>query len=112
MKPSVPMHALAVACHLALITGLLYFGDGRLALLFGLLLLLPLPGLLRGNARTHAWSSMMISFYCAAFASNAYSSAGDARTLWFVFATLAALEFTANMLFVRFLARERRIAAT
>lgn len=111
MKPSVPMHALAAACHLALTAGLLHFGEGRLALLFGLLLFLPLPGLLRGRERTHAWNSMMISFYCAAFASNAYSSGADARTLWFVLAALAALEFTANLLFVRLRARERRVAA-
>lgn len=106
MKLSVPMHALAAACHLALIAALLHFGDGRLALLFGVLLFLPLPGLLRGRERTHAWNSMMISFYCAAFASNAYSSAADARTLWFVLATLAALEFAASVLYVRFRARE------
>lgn len=99
------MQALTLACHLALIIGLLWIG-GRLALLFGLLLFLPLPGLLRGRERTHAWLSMLIAFYCAALASNAYSSS-TGHTLWFVLATLAALEFAAAVLYVRFRARER-----
>ncbi|AXQ28615.1 DUF2069 domain-containing protein [Solimonas sp. K1W22B-7] len=110
MKLSPLMHALAVACHLALISGLLIFCSGRLALLFGFLLFLPLPGLLRGKERTHAWTSMLISFYCAALASNAYSSS-HGRALWFVLASLAALEFAATVLYVRFRAREKIAAA-
>lgn len=109
MKLSVPMQALTLACHLALITGLLWIG-GRLSIVFGLLLFLPLPGLLRGKERTHAWLSMLIAFYCAALASNAYSSASGSA-LWFVLATLAALEFAAAVLYVRFRARERPAVA-
>ena len=109
LKLSVPMQALTLACHLALIGGLIYVG-GRLGVLFGLLLFLPLPGLLRGHERTHAWLSMLIAFYCAALASNAYSSS-TGHTLWFVLASLAAVEFAAAVLYVRFRARERQASA-
>ncbi|HSW11723.1 MAG TPA: DUF2069 domain-containing protein [Solimonas sp.] len=103
-------HAIAVAAHLTLIAGLLWSSRSTLGMMLALLLFLPLPGLLRGNARTHAWVSMLIAFYCAGLLSNAYSSAAG-RGLSFGLAAVAAIEFCAVMMYVRFDARERRAAA-
>lgn len=103
-------HAIAVAAHLGLIIGLIWSSRSMLGLALALLLFLPLPGLLRGRERTHAWASMLIAFYCAALLSNAYAQA-EGRALNFVLAALAAIEFCAVMIYVRWRAHERRALA-
>lgn len=112
MKPLSPaLRAVALATHLALIIGLLAFSRGKLGALFAMLLLLPLPGLLKGSERTHAGLSMLIAFYCAALLSNAYSGTA-LRGANLVLAGIAAVEFAALVLFVRFRARERQTTST
>jgi len=103
-------HAIAVAAHLGLIIGLIWTSRSTLGLLLALLLFLPLPGLLRGRERTHAWVSMLLAFYCAGLLSNAYVQT-QGRALSFVLAALAAIEFCAAMIYVRWRAHERRAAA-
>lgn len=103
-------HAIAVAAHLGLVAGLIASSRSLLGLLLALLLFLPLPGLLRGHERTHAATSMLIAFYCAGLLSNAYVQS-EGRALSFVLAAVAAVEFCAVMMYVRWRAHERRAAA-
>ena len=91
----------ALAMHLALIWG----SQSSLGLIGAFGLFLPLPGLLRGRERTHAWASMLLSFYCAALLSNAYTEPVH-RGFSITLATLAAVEFSALVLYVRLRARE------
>lgn len=67
--------------------------------LYALPLLLPLPGLWRGRPYTYAWSSMLIVFYVAGLLVAAKSGGG---AQWLAPATLAAVEFCALVLYVRF----------
>lgn len=111
MKPLSPyLRAVALAAHLSLIIGLLYFSRSTLGLVLALLLFLPLPGLLRGDERTHAGASMLIAFYCGGLLSNGYVEAGI-RAESFALAAAAAIEFAALVLYVRFRARERLAVA-
>jgi uncharacterized membrane protein len=70
-------------------------------------LLLPLPGLFRGNPYTHAWTSLLALFYVLLSMTEVLSNprervpAGAA-----LFASL--LLFAGCVLYVRFRARERR----
>lgn len=100
-------HALALTLHVGLIIGLTAASRSPLGLLFALLLFLPLPGLLRGLPRTHAWASMMLAFYCAGLLSNVYDEPAR-RGIMLLLAVMAALEFAALVLYVRFGARERQ----
>ena len=68
--------------------------------LFALPLLAPLPGLWRGRAYTHAWSSLLIVFYAAGFLVEAKSRPDSAP--WLVLSFVAAAEFVALVLYVRF----------
>jgi uncharacterized membrane protein len=96
----------ALIAHLALIVGLLAFSRSDLGRGFALLLFLPLWGLVRGAPRTHAWASMMLAFYCAMLLSNGYAEPPQ-RGLMFGLAAVAALEFSALVLYVRLRAREQ-----
>jgi uncharacterized membrane protein len=89
---------LALGAHVALLVAL-----PALAQLTGALcalpLLVPLPGLVRGRPYTYAWASMLVVFYAAGLLVAAKSGAGPQ---WLALAILAALEFCALVLFVRF----------
>ena len=78
--------------------------------LLALPLLLPLPGLWRGKAYTYAWCSMLIVFYIGALLAEAWANA-EGATRAFAMASLAAVEFLALVLYVRFAAVDRRRAA-
>jgi len=73
-------------------------------------LLLPLPGLWRGKPYTHAWCSMLIVFYVGGFMAEAWANP-ESATRAFALASLAAAEFIALVLYVRFAAVDRRRAA-
>ena len=91
---------LALCMHFALLAALP--AVGRLpGLLIALPLLLPLPGLWRGRPYTHAWASMLIVFYAAAFVAEAWSQP-ERRAVAIALAALAAVEFAALILYVRF----------
>ena len=102
--------ALALAAHLALIIVLLHRGGSLLTLLGALLLLLPLPGLLRGREYTHSWASMLVAFYCALWLAEGWADPAQ-QTLAFAIAGLAALDFVGLVLFVRLRGRERLASA-
>lgn len=97
------VRALVLLTHFALSLLLITTG-GKVALLAGLLLFWPLPGLLRGRAYTHAWASMLLAIYCALLLADGYSRP-QLQHWSFGLALLAALEFVALMLYVRFSAR-------
>jgi uncharacterized membrane protein len=97
-------HAVMLALHLSLITGLLLAAQSRLGVAAALLLFLPLPGLLRGRAYTAAWASMGLAFYSALLLAEGYANPAQ-RTLAFALASLAAADFVALILFVRITSR-------
>ncbi len=100
-------HAVMLALHLALITSLMLAAQSLLGIIAALLLLLPLPGLLRGRAYTAAWASMGLTFYCALLLAEGYANPAQ-QTPAFALATLAAADFVALILFVRISARSSR----
>lgn len=97
---------LAVVSHLLLIAGMALRAGFSPALLLAAPLLLPLPGILRGRTYTCAWASMLLCFYAAGYLAAGYA---DPAQKWacFALASLAALDFTGLVLYVRLLARER-----
>lgn len=78
--------------------------------LLALPLLLPLPGLWRGQQYTYAWCSMLVVFYIGGFLMEAWANPEIARTA-VALAILAAVEFCALLLYVRFAAVDARRAA-
>ena len=102
---SVYLRALALAAHLALIVVLPILVPTRLGLTSALLLCLPLWGLVRGSLYTGKWASMLLVFYCALLLAGGYADPAQRRLL-FGLATLAAVDFSALVLYVRFASRE------
>lgn len=96
----------ALVAHLALIGALLHFGGSLLSILAALVLLVPLPGMLRGREYTHAWASMMVAFYCALWLAEGWANPAQ-QGLAFSIAGLAALDFAGLVLYVRLRGRER-----
>ncbi len=92
MKPlSLYARLTALVMHLALIVALIWGSQSSLGLIGAFGLFLPLPGLLRGRERTHAWASMLLVGYCALLLANGYvmyraesalAAGGDAEALW------------------------------
>lgn len=100
------MRLLASSMHVLLIVLVTLRGDFGKGSLLALPLFLPLAGILRGRRYTYSWASMMLAFYAAGYLSVGYA---EPQNKWVAFgiATVAALDFVALVLYVRFLARER-----
>ncbi len=100
------MRLLASGTHLALLVLVTLDGEFGTGSLLALPLVLPLPGILRGRRYTYSWACMMLAFYAAGYLSAGYA---DPLHKWksFSIASVAAVDFVALVLFVRFLARER-----
>lgn len=107
MKPSTAARTLALVAHGALIAGLSAYVGASAGLLFVLPLFVPLPGLLSARSYTFAWSTLLIVFYCGGLLAEAYVRPGD-RLVLHALASVAALEFVALNLFVRFRSVEAR----
>lgn len=107
--PSSRAWAVALACHFALANGLWIWAG----LLPGLLVVLPLalglPGLLRRRRYTAGWLTLLLSGYVAALLAEA-ASVPSRYGIALGFASVAAVEFVALVLFVRWSARENGIA--
>ncbi len=103
---SLYMRVSALTLHLALFIIMLSDARGPLGLIGAFVLLLPLPGLLRGREYTHAWASMLVAFYCALWLAEGWAEL-SARGPAFTLAALAALDFVSLVLYVRLRARER-----
>lgn len=111
MSHSAGYQRAALALHLALIAAIVARGSFSSGALIALPLLAPLPGLLRARAYTHAWASMLLSFYVGGFLSAAYAHP-EHKWISIGIATLAALEFVSLVLYVRLRRRETASAAT
>lgn len=75
------------------------------AIILCLPLLLPLPGMLRGNAYTHAWASLMLLFYMVYVLTELVG--GAARGIAIPAALSTAVMFCSCLIYVKFRARER-----
>lgn len=108
-RPSHRAWAAALACHALLANGLWIWAG----LLPGLLVVLPLacglPGLIRRRRYTAGWLTLLLSGYIAALMAEA-ASVPSRYTLALAFSSLAAVEFAALVLFVRWSARENGVA--
>lgn len=101
------LHRLTVCLHLLLLLALfgLVAASGSMArLLLGAMaclpLLLPLPGLLRQRGYTASWASLVVVFYAALLLAEAYMQP-HLRSALLALAVLAALDFTALMLYAK-----------
>lgn len=97
----------SVAAHLGLIAALWLWAGALSGFLITLPLLAALPGLIRRHSYTAGWLTLVLVFYVAALLAEAYS-APNRRAIALGLSELATLEFVALVLFVRFLARERK----
>lgn len=100
------MRRLTLLCHVALIVAIARVSTPVAACVLIAPLLLPLPGLLRGRDYTHAWATMLLTFYVGGWLAAGYYHPAE-KWVSFAIAAIAAAEFTALNLFVRFRARER-----
>jgi uncharacterized membrane protein len=103
---SVWMRRLVLLSHVALIVAIVRVSAPVIAVLLIVPLLLPLPGLLRGRDYTHAWATMLLAFYVGGWLAAGYATPAQ-KGVCFVIAALAAVDFVALNLFVKFRARER-----
>ncbi|MEQ1440468.1 DUF2069 domain-containing protein [Fontimonas sp. SYSU GA230001] len=95
---------LGLAAHLLLML-VLVAQNSALAWLAALLLVPPLPGLVRGRLYTYQWASMLVVFYCAIWLAEGWADPGG-RWLAFSVAGLAAVDFVSLVLYVRLRKRE------
>lgn len=107
---SVWMRRVALLSHLALIVAMVGVSEPVAAMVLILPLLLPLPGLIRGRDYTHAWATMLLAFYVGGWLAAGYYNPAQ-KWISFGIAALAAVEFAALNLYVKFRARERSARA-
>lgn len=105
MTPPTLMQRLALGAHCALIVGVVLRDPSVLSLMLALILLAPLPGLIRARTYTAAWASMLVAFYVAGYLAEGYARP-EARLGAFTVASIAALDYLSLMMFVRFRGRE------
>ncbi|QHS09162.1 DUF2069 domain-containing protein [Sinimarinibacterium sp. NLF-5-8] len=94
-----------VLAHGALLL-LLVLRGSVLAYCAAAILLIPLPGLLRGRRYTYQWASMLLAIYCALWLAEMWSNL-PGRAAALLLASLSAVEFVSLVLFVRLQDRER-----
>lgn len=101
--------AVALACHCVLANGLWIWAG----LLPGILVVLPLalglPGLIRRRRYTAGWLTLLLSGYVAALLAEA-AAVPSRHRIALGFAAVAAVEFAALVLYVRWSAREQGVA--
>jgi len=108
--PSVLAQRIVLASHALLMLGVVLRHPSALSVVIAALLLLPLPGLIRGRSYTYAWASMLVAFYVAGYLADGYARP-ETRLSAFALAAVAAVDYVGLMMFVRFTARERAVAA-
>ena len=102
-------HSAVLLCHVVLVIGLWLWATPLTGFLLVLPLLIAVPGLIRGRRYTAGWMTLLISGYIAALMSEA-QAVPSRHDLALVFSVIAALEFAALVLFVRWSARENGVA--
>lgn len=103
---SVYAQAVALLSHFALFIVLLHGSRSGVGVVAALVLLAPLPGLLRGREYTYSWACMLIAFYCALWLAEGYADPAN-KLRAFSIAGIAAVDFVSLALFVRLRNRER-----
>ena len=98
-----------IACHAVLIAGLWTWAGLLTGALLVLPLLLAVPGLLKAKRYTAGWMTLLISGYVAVLLSEA-QAVPSRYELAVLFSAIAAFEFAALVLFVRWSARENGVA--
>lgn len=111
MLPSELARRVALVSHSVLILGVALRHPSALSLVIASALLPPLPGLWRGRSYTFAWSAMLVGFFVAGYLADGYARP-DTRLSAFLLASVAALAFVSQMMFVRFRAREAAHSAS
>jgi len=90
--------------------GLGWWSSSVLGWLVTALLLPALPGLWGGREYTYAWMSLLLSFYSAGLLSEGVAVPAHKPVAW-ALAAVAAVEFSALVLYVRLRGRERAAAS-
>ncbi|MGQ0530683.1 MAG: DUF2069 domain-containing protein [Panacagrimonas sp.] len=85
------MRRVALAAHALLIVLVLAPKFSALGTLLALILLIPLPGLIRGRTYTYAWASMLVAFYVAGYLAEGYARP-ETRAVSFAIGSVAALD--------------------
>ncbi|MDP3295246.1 MAG: DUF2069 domain-containing protein [Nevskia sp.] len=98
-----------IACHAVLIAGLWVWAGPITGAMLVLPLLLAVPGLLKAKRYTAGWMTLLISAYVAVLLSEA-QAVPSRYDLAVLFSVIAAVEFAALVLFVRWSARENGVA--
>jgi uncharacterized membrane protein len=106
MKLSLYAVYAALILQAALIAGLVLWCGPVPGLLLALPLATSLPGLLRRHTYTAGWASMVLAFYVAGLMAEGVAQP-ERRLIGGSLSVVAALDFAALLLFVRFSARER-----
>lgn len=101
----------ALASQLALIVGLAWWCGLAAGAALGAPLIVSLLLLLRARPYTAGWSTMLVVFYVALLLAEGVAVPAR-RTVSEILAALAALDFTALVLFVRLTAREASATRT
>lgn len=109
MLPSTFARRTALTAHGLLILGVCVRSPSPLSVLLALVLCLPLLGMWRGKSYTFAWASMLVAFFVAGYLAEGYARP-ETRLTAFAIASVAALDYVALMMFVRFRARETAAA--
>ncbi|MGQ0699293.1 MAG: DUF2069 domain-containing protein [Panacagrimonas sp.] len=109
MMPSTLAQRIVLVTHALLIVLVALRNPSVLSVLLAGILCLPVLGLVRGRPYTYAWASMLIAFYVAGYLADGYARP-SLRWSAFGVASVAALEYISLMMFVRFRAREARMA--
>jgi uncharacterized membrane protein len=104
------MRRVVLGSHLGLMLAMAWVSTPIVALVLVLPLLLPLPGLFKGRDYTFAWATMLLAFYVGGWLAAGYYNPAQ-KWLSFGIAALAAVDFAALNLFVKFRARERSAQA-
>lgn len=106
MSPPMLMQRVALTSHFALMLLVALHAPSPLSFVLAAILLLPVPGILRGISYTFAWASMLVAFYVAGYLASGYARP-ETRVFAFLAAGVAAIDYLSLMMFVRFRARER-----
>lgn len=107
---SAQLRVMVLLTHCGLMAGLLLWSQSILGAMVAAVLLIPLPGLWQGRSYTYAWASLLLTFYCAALLAEGVAMPAKKAIAWSL-AGIAALEFSALILYVRLQARARAAAA-
>lgn len=110
MTPADILRRAAPALHAALIVAVALREHSKVGLVLAIALAVPMPGIALGRTYTCAWASMLVTFFVAGYLAAGYANPATKMSAFLVGA-LAAADFSALVLYVRFRGREAAAAA-